>query len=192
MQNTPTLPLLPSTSFLSTFHSDLDFVPNKEESKFRTTVTDNNIELSFEVDCTRVTIKTQTTSLTLPKDLWRTLEAARHHNLHLAEEKVNNSILSLPTYFQAVERIRKEQGFYPLKDCKGILFPYSRDINHYGVWWVEDMFSKHADTFSTKSQIFDLPNFQDLILPPIQENDNDENQSLYQNVPFSNYKCSPI
>ena len=132
MQNTPTLPLLPSTSFLSTFHSDLDFVPNKEESKFRTTVTDNNIELSFEVDCTRVTIKTQTTSLTLPKDLRRTLEAARD-NLHLAEETLNNSVLSLPTYFQVFERIRKEQGFHPLKDCKGILFPYFRAINHYGI-----------------------------------------------------------
>ena len=144
------------------------------------------------MDCTRVTIKTQTTSLTLPKDLWRTLEAVRHHNLHLAEEKVNNSVLSLPTYFQAIERIRKEQGLHPLKNSKSILFPYSRDINHYGVWWVEDMFSKHADTFSTKSEIFDLPNFQDLILPPIQENDNDENPSPRQNVPFSNYRCSPI
>ena len=126
------------------------------------------------MDCSRVTIKTQTTSLTLPKDLWRILEAARHHNLHLAEEKVNNSVLSLPTYFQAIERIRKEQGFHPLKDSKGVLF------------------SKHADKFSTKSDIFDLPNFQDLILPPIQENDNDENQSLHQNVPLSNYRCSPI
>ena len=120
MQNTP---ILPSTSFLSTFHSDLDFVPNKEVSKFKTKVTDENIELYFEADCTRVTIKTQTTSLTLPKDLWRTLEAAGHHNLHLAEEKVNNSVLSLPTYFQAIERIRLEQGFHPLKDSKGILFP---------------------------------------------------------------------
>ena len=133
MQNTPILPLLPSTSFLSTLHSDLDFVPNKEESKLKTTITDNNIELSFEVDCSRVTIKTQTTSLTLPKDLWRTLEAARHHNLHLAEEKVNNSVVSLPTYFQASERIRKEQGFHPLKDSKGILFPYSRENSDYEV-----------------------------------------------------------
>ena len=141
MQNTSILPLLPSTSFLSTLHSDLDFVPNKEESKFKTTITDNNIALSFEVDCSRVTIKTQTTSLTLPKDLWRTLVAARHHNFHLAEEKVSNSVLSRPTYFHAIERIRKEQGFHPLKDSTGILFPYSRDINHYGVWWVEDMFS---------------------------------------------------
>ena len=155
-------------------------------------MTDNNIEISFEVDCTRVTIKTQTTRLTLPKDLWRTLEAARHHNLHLAEEKVNNSVLSLPTFFQALERIRKEQGIHPLKDSKSILLPYSSDINHYGVWWVENMFPKHADTFSSKSEIFHLPNFQDLILPPIQENDNDENQSLHQNVPFSNYRCSPI
>ena len=175
MQNTPILPSLTSTSFLSTFHSDLDFVTSNEESKFKTTLTDNIIELSFEVDCTRVKIKTQTTSLTLPKDLWRTLEAARHHNLHLAVGKVNNSVLSLPAYFQAIERIRKEQGLHPLKDSKGILFPYSRDINHYGVCWVEDMFSEHAVTFSTKSEIFDLPNFQDLILPPIQENDNDEN-----------------
>ena len=158
MQSTPILPLLPSTSFLSTFHSDLDL----EKSKFRTTVTDNNVELSFDVDCTRVTIKTQTTSLTLPNGLWRALEAARHHNLHLAEEKVNNSVLSLPTYFQAIERNRKEQGVHPLKDSKGIFFPYSRDINHYDVWRVEDMFFKHADTFSTKSEIFDLPNFQDL------------------------------
>ena len=148
MQNTPILPLLPSTSFLSTFHSDLDYAPITEASIFKTVVTDNNLELSFEVDCTRVTIKTQTTSLTLPKDLWRTLGAARHHNLHLAEEKVNNSLLSLQTYFQTIERIRKEQGFHPLKDSKGIMFPYSRDINHYGVWWVEDMFSKHADSFS--------------------------------------------
>ena len=54
------------------------------------------------------------------------------------------------------------------------------------------MFSKHADTFSTKPKAFDLPNLQDLILPPIQETDNDENQSLRQNVPFSNYRCSPI
>ena len=167
MQNTPIFPLLPSTSFLSTLHSDLDFVPNKKESRFKTTVTDNSIELSFEVDCTRVTIKTQTTSLKPPKDLWRTLEAARHHNLHLAEEKVNNSVLSLPTYFQAIERIRKEQGLHPLKDSKRVLFLYSRDINHYGVWWVEDMFHKHADTFPTKSEIFDLPNFQDHVVPPI-------------------------
>ena len=72
IQKTSTLPLLPSTSFLSTLHSDLDFVPNKEELKYKITVTDNNIELSFEVDCTRVRVKTQTTSLTLPKDLWRT------------------------------------------------------------------------------------------------------------------------
>ena len=139
MQNTPILPLLPSTSFLSTLHSDLDYAPITEASMFKTVVSNNNLELSFEVDCTRVTIKTQTTSLILPKDLWRTLEAARHHNLHLAEEKVNNSVLSLPTYFQAIERIRKEEGFHPLKDSKGIMFPYSRDINHYGVWWVEDV-----------------------------------------------------
>ena len=91
-----------------------------------------------------------------------------------------------------LREFKKKQGFHPLKDSKGIVFPYSRDINDYGVWWVEDMFSKHADTFSTKSEIFDLPNFQDLILPPIQENDNDQNQSLHQNVPFSNYRCSPI
>ena len=71
MQNTPILPLLPSTSFLSTLHSDLDYAPNTEPSTFKTVVTDNNLELSFEVDCTRVTIKTQTTSLTLPKDLWK-------------------------------------------------------------------------------------------------------------------------
>ena len=186
MQNTPILPLLPSTSFLFTLHSDLDYVPITEASIFKTVVTDNNLELSFEVDCTRVTIKTQTTILTLPKDLWRTLEAARHHNLHLAEEKVNNSLLSLQTYFQTIERIRKEQGFHPLKDSKGIMFPYSRDINHYGVWWVEDMFSKHADSFSKKPEAFNLPNFKDLILPPIQESDNDENQSSHQNIPFSN------
>ena len=192
MQNTPILPLLPSTSFLSTFHSDLDYAPITEASIFKTVVTDNNLELSFEVDCTRVTIKTQTTSLTLPKDLWRTLEAARHHNLHLAEEKVNNSLLSLQTYFQTIERIRKEQGFHPLKDSKGIMFPYSRDINHYGVWWVEDMFSKHADSFSNKPEAFNLPNFKDLILPPIQETDNEETQSSHQNIPFSNYRCSPI
>ena len=87
MQNTPILPLLPSTFFLSTLHLDLDYAPNTEALTFKTKVTDNNLELSFAVDCTRVTIKTQTTSLTLPKDLWRTLEAARHHNLNLAEEK---------------------------------------------------------------------------------------------------------
>ena len=160
MQNTPILPLLPSTSFLSTFHSDLDYAPITEASIFKTVVTDNNLELSFEVDCTRVTIKTQTTSLTLPKDLWRTLEAARHHNLHLAEEIVNNSLLSLQTYFQAIERIRKEQGFHPLKDSKGIMFPYSRNINHFGVWWVEDMFSKHADSFSKKNRSLQSARFQ--------------------------------
>ena len=192
MQNTPILPLLPSTSFLSTLHSDLDYAPITEASMFQKVVSDNNLEWSFEVDCTRVTIKTQTTSLTLPKDLWRTLEAARHHNLHLAEEKVNNSVLSLPTYFQAIERIRKGQGFHPLKDSKGIMFPYSRDINHYGVWWVEDMFCEHADSFSKKSEAFNLPDLKDLILPPIQERDNDESQSSHQNIPFSNYRCSPI
>ena len=172
MQNTPILPLLPPTFYISTLHSDLDCAPINEESKFRTTVTDNNIEISFEMECTRVTIKLQTSSLTLPKDLWRFLKAARHHNLHLAEEKVHSSVFSLPTCFQAIERIRKEQGFHPLKDSKGILFPYCRYTNHYGVWWVEDMFSKHADTFSIKTEVFDLPNFQDLILPPIQENNN--------------------
>ena len=192
MQNTPILPLLPSTSFLSTFHSDLDYAPITEASIFKTVVTDNNLELSFEVDCIRVTIKIQTTSLTLPKDLWRTLEAARHHNLHLAEEKVNNSLLSLQTYFQTIERIRKEQGFHPLKDSKGIMFPYSRDMNHYGVCWVEDMFSKHADSFSKKPEAFNLPDFKDLILPLIQETDNEETQSSHQNIPFSNYRCSPI
>ena len=191
MQNTPILPLLPSTSFLSTLHSDLDYAPITEASMFKTVVSDNNLELSFELDCTRVIIKTQTTSLTLPKDLWRTLEAARHHNLHLAEEKVNNSVPSLPTYFQAIERLLKEQGFHPLKDSKGIMFPFFRDINHYGVWWVADMFCKHADSFSKKSEAFNLPAFKDLILPPIQENDNDESQSS-QNIPFSNYRCSPI
>ena len=173
MQNTPILPLLPSTSFLSTFRSNLDYVLITEASIFKTVVTDNNLEFSFEVDCTRVTIKTQTTSLTLPKDLWRTLEAARHHNLQLVEEKVNNSLLSVQTYSQAIERIRKEQGFHPLKDSKGIMFPYSRDINHYGVWWLEDMFSKHADSFSKKPEAFNLHDFKDLILPPIRENDND-------------------
>ena len=191
MQNTPILPLLPSTSFLSTLHSDLDYAPNTEATTFKTVVTDNNLELSFEVDCTIVTIKTQTTSLTLPKDLWKTLEAARHHNLHLAEEKVNKSLLSLQTYLQTIERIRKEQEFHPLKDSKGIMFPYSRDINQYGVWWVEDMFCKHADSFSKKSEAFNLPDFKDLIFPPIQENDNDDSQSSHQNIPFSNYRCSP-
>ena len=68
MQNTPILPLLPSTYFLSPFHSDLDYAPITKASIFKTLVTDSNLELSFEVDCTRVTIKTQTTSLTLPKD----------------------------------------------------------------------------------------------------------------------------
>ena len=97
MQKTPTFPLLPSASFLLTLHSDLDFVPNKEESKFKTTVTDNNIESFFEVYCTRVTIKTQTTNSTPPKDSWRTLEAARHHSLHLAEDNVNNFVL-LPNF----------------------------------------------------------------------------------------------
>ena len=160
MQNTPILPLFPSTSFLSTFHSDLYNLPITEASIFKTVVTDNNLELSFEVDCTRVTIKTQTTSLTLPKDLWRTLEAARHHNLRLAEEKVNNSLLSLQTYFQAIERIRKEQGFHPLKDSKGIMFPYSCDINHYGVWWLEDIFSKHADSFFKKTRSLQPTRFQ--------------------------------
>ena len=105
MQNTPILPLLSSTSFLSTLHSDLDYAPNTEASTFKTVVDNNNLELYFEVDCNRVKIKTQTTSLTLPKALWRTLEAATHHNLHLHEEKVNNSLLSLPTYFQTIERI---------------------------------------------------------------------------------------
>ena len=81
MQDTPTLPLLPSTSFLSTLHSDQEFVPSKEELNSKTTLTDSNIELTFEVDCARVTMKTKTDSLTLPKDLWRTLEAAGHHNL---------------------------------------------------------------------------------------------------------------
>ena len=47
MQNTPTIPLLFSTSFLSTFGSDLDYVPSKEASKFKTAIIDNNIELSF-------------------------------------------------------------------------------------------------------------------------------------------------
>ena len=87
------------------------------------------------------------------------MEAARHHNLHLAEENVNNSVLSLPTYFHAIERIRIEQGFQPLQDSKNLMFPYSRDINHYGVWWVKEMFSKHADVLSTKSASFDLLNF---------------------------------
>ena len=163
MQNTPILPLLPSASFLSTLHSDLDCVPITEASIFKTAVTDNNLELSFEVDCTRETIKTQTTSLTLPKDLRRTLEKEFEKN-----------------------------KFHPLKDSKGIMVPYSRDINHYGVWWVEDMFSKHADSFSKKPEVFNLTDFKDLILPPIQENDNDESQSSHQNIPFSNYRCSPI
>ena len=57
MQKTPILPLLPSTSF-SALHSDLDYATNTEPSVFKTVVTDNNLELSFEVDCTRVTIKT--------------------------------------------------------------------------------------------------------------------------------------
>ena len=68
----------------------------------------------------------------------------------MAKEKVNNSMLSLPTSFQNIGKIYKEQGFYPLKDKKSILFPYSRDLNHYGVWWVENMFSKHAGSFSKK------------------------------------------
>ena len=54
------------------------------------------------------------------------------------------------------------------------------------------MFSKHADTFSTKSEIFDLPNLQDLILLPVQENDNDQNQSLHQKKFLPKYKCPPI
>ena len=121
MQNTRIRPLPPSTSFLSTLHSHLDYAPNTEASTIKTVVTYNNLELSFEVDCTKVTIKTQTTKLTFPKDLWRTLEAAKHHNFHLAEVKINNSLLSLPVYFQTIERIRKEQGFHPLKNSKKVL-----------------------------------------------------------------------
>ena len=107
------------------FHSDLDNAPNTETSTFKTEVTDNVLELSFEVDCTRVTNKKQTTSLKLPKDWWRTegFVAARHYNLHRAEEKVNNSLLSLQTYVQTIGRIRKEKGFHPLKDSKAIMFP---------------------------------------------------------------------
>ena len=54
--------------------------------------------------------------------------------------------------------------FHPLKDKN--LFAYYCDINQNGVWWVEDMFSKHADTFSKKSEAFDLPNFQGFLLAP--------------------------
>ena len=144
MQNTPTIPSLPSTSFLSTIHSNFNYIASNDASKFKAVITDHKKEISFEVECTRVTIKTQTTSLTLPKDLWRTLELDRHHSLYLAEEKANNSVSSLPTYLQTIERIRNEKWFHPLKYNKEILFPYSRDINHYGVWWVEDVFSKHA------------------------------------------------
>ena len=50
---------------------------------------------------------------------------------------------------------------------------------------------KHADTFSKKSEAFDPPNFQELFHLLNQNNDNDENQSLQQNVHFSNYRCSP-
>ena len=111
MQNTPILPLLPSTSFLSTFHSDLDYAPITEASIFKTVVTDNNLELSFKVDCTRVTIKTQTTSLTLPKDLWRTLEAARHHNLHLAEKKSTIHCFLSKLIFKPLKEFEKNKGF---------------------------------------------------------------------------------
>ena len=65
MQGTPTIPLIPSLSLLSTLHSHLDYVPNNKELKLKLVITDNNIELSFEMDCTRVTIKIQSTSLTL-------------------------------------------------------------------------------------------------------------------------------
>ena len=65
------------------------YYADTEASIFKTVVTNNILEFSFEFDCTRVTIKTQISSLTLPKGVWRALEAARHHNLHLTEEKVN-------------------------------------------------------------------------------------------------------
>ena len=81
---------------------DLDYT---EASTFKTVVTDQNLKLFSELDCTRVTVRTQTTILTLPKDLWRTLEEVRHHSLHQNEVKVNNSLLSHPTYFETIERI---------------------------------------------------------------------------------------
>ena len=61
MQSTLILLLLPSTSFFSTLHSDLDYT---EASTLKMVVTDNKSDLSFKSDCTRVTIKTQITSLT--------------------------------------------------------------------------------------------------------------------------------
>ena len=83
---------------------DLDYT---EASTFKTVVTDENLKIFIAVDCTRVTVRTQTTILTLPKDfdLWRTLEEVRHHSLHLNEVKVINSLLSHPTYFETIERI---------------------------------------------------------------------------------------
>ena len=91
-QNIPTLPLLPSKSFFSTLQLDFDYAPNTEASTFQTVVTGNILEIFFEVGCTRVTIKTQTTSLTLPKDLWRTLEAARQLDIITSTEPKKKSI----------------------------------------------------------------------------------------------------
>ena len=56
--------------------------------------------------------------------------------------------------------------------------PYAREKMSVGVWWVEDMFSKHDDIFSKKSESFDLPDFHNPI-PPIQEIENDENLSFH-------------
>ena len=100
----------PSTSFLSTLHSHLDYAPNTEASTVKTVATYNNLEVSFEVDCTRVTIKTQTTKLTLPKDLWRTLEAARHHNIHLAEEKSAIHCFPSQLFFKPLKKLEENKG----------------------------------------------------------------------------------
>ena len=70
--------------------------------------------------------------------------------------------LSLGNHFWTTERIQKEEGFYPLKDNKSIFFHYSRYKIHYGLWWLEESFSKHADNFFEKSEAFDLPKFQEL------------------------------
>ena len=62
------------------------------------------------MDCTRKKIKTQTTNLTLPKDLWRTLEAAKRHHFHLAKQKVNNCFLS-QLIDKPLKEFEKKKGF---------------------------------------------------------------------------------
>ena len=137
------------------------------------------------MDYTSLTMKIKTTRLTIPTDMWRTSEAA-------LPKKVNCSVLSFPTYFQTIERIQKKSsasaGEQKLssrttKDNKDCCRTHVANITTV-VWLGGHMFFKYADTSSKKSEASDLPNFLELILHPIQENDNDENQSSHQNLPL--------